>query len=47
MNKPSAIVVLQDGRYAVKDNHCITVFSATGDSENVILTKLKRPYGKS
>ncbi|CAL4134925.1 unnamed protein product, partial [Meganyctiphanes norvegica] len=47
MKRPSAIAVLIDGRFAVKDIHSILLFTATGEYVEHLkhATHLKYPYG--
>lgn len=44
--RPSAVVALEDESYAVKDNHCIYVFSKNGEFIRKLgASSLCRPYG--
>ncbi|XP_068226758.1 uncharacterized protein [Palaemon carinicauda] len=45
MNRPSAVVALNNGRYAVKDCHSITIFSNDGSFDSFVISGLKKPYG--
>lgn len=45
LRRPSAVVSLQDGKFAVKDNRSIVIFSTSGLVVKTLASNLKRPYG--